>query len=106
MIRLTWARAWPVPAALTLIATLTAGVPADPGPRAARSPAVTLQPVPDQRARVVTASATGGVDWGNEPVVVTLRAAPADVALSVAVTPAGLLTARLGGMTRTSWSPR
>ena len=58
---------------------------------------LSLETIADQTARIVVASATGGVNWGNEPVVLTLRANPVDAILVASVLEPGLLDASFSG---------
>jgi hypothetical protein len=59
---------------------------------------VSIESVKDQIARIVVASETGGVDWGNEPIVVTIRSDPVDAELSAVVSPQSLLDASFSGL--------
>ena len=47
--------------------------------------AVMIEPIADQEARIVVASKTGGINWGCEPLVLTIRTDPVGADLSVVI---------------------
>jgi len=60
--------------------------------------AVTIEPIEDQEARIVVASETGGVNWGCEPLVLTIRTDPVEADLSVSIANPSVVSGSLSGL--------